>query len=943
VPVRLGSRVSGSDDSQRDPASPPPPGEELDADSTATTAVTGNLRERRRRETGDASAAVEPGTRIGRYVVTGRLGEGGMGMVCSAWDPDLDRKVAVKILRARDDSERARSRLLREAQALARLSHPNVVNVHDVGTTDDRVFIAMEHLDGATLKGWLRERPRRWHEIVGVFAAVGRGLAAAHDAGIVHRDIKPSNILIETTGRVRILDFGVARWVETDAGTPPSRPDHEAPLPASQDDNPPSGTTTEPLTHAGALVGTPPYMAPEQKRGEATTATDQYSFSVSLFESLVGRRPQSADDARQQRSLPRWLTRVLARGLARDPGERFASMAALTHELHAGLRRRRRRPWLAAAAAAAAAASVGAAVIAGGVAPAPCSDAGASIDSVWNQRARDDIRARFGESGRPHAGLAFASVSEALDRRAARWRDTRVEACKDTLVRGIQSDRLMDLRMHCLDRVRARFGALVSVFRTDADGDVVDRSLEAVNALSDVAPCNDARRLEQATPLPNAPEQRAAIADVREALDQAAARESAGRYQAALETVAPLAGPADETAFAPVVAETRALLGDLQHTTGDLEAAESSYHAALAAAARAKDDAMTARLWIRLVGLIGHEGSRYDDALALEQVTRYAMARAESPAEDRARLANNLGLIYAGRGDHERSQAFHEQALALQQDHLGKAHPSTAVSLTNIGNALNARGELDRARQALERAVAIDEKHVGAWHPEVASSYVNLARVLANQGEFDEAEKLYGRALQIWTESLGANHPRIAATIINLGDLLLNRGDAAQAYEQFTRGRSILVRALGADHPHVGLAVVNQAEAQRVQQRCTQAAQLYREAIGLWQKSLGDSHPYMGFALTGLGLCLIELDQARDALAILERAATIHEQDGGDGLQRARTRFAIARALPRSQRARATELALAAREELATLGDGAAAERAAVDSWLGRRISVGRE
>jgi serine/threonine protein kinase len=223
------------------------------------------------------------GTQVGRYVLLDAVGSGGMGVVYAAYDPELDRKVAIKLLRfdrlGSEAGERDRLRLQREAQAIARLSHPNVVHVYDVGTFGDQVFVAMEFVAGRTLRQWAEEEPRPWREVVDRFALAGRGLAAAHAAGLIHRDFKPDNVLLGDDGRVRVVDFGLAR------------PAGQQPAPEGER-TPSGGTLAHPLTEWGVVVGTPAYMAPEQLRGEASDErSDQLSFCVSLYETLYGERP----------------------------------------------------------------------------------------------------------------------------------------------------------------------------------------------------------------------------------------------------------------------------------------------------------------------------------------------------------------------------------------------------------------------------------------------------------------------------------------------------------------------------------------------------------------------------------------------------------------------------------------------------------------------------
>ncbi|MBX7083787.1 MAG: serine/threonine protein kinase [Nannocystaceae bacterium] len=280
--------------------------------------------------------------RFGRYRPVRVIGAGGLGEVLLAHDPELDRPVAIKSIARRLDPEaraRLQARMRREAQALARLRHPNVVAVYDVGVADDGVFLAMEYVDGLTLSQWLAAAPHSVDEIVGVIIEAGRGLAAAHAAGVIHRDVKPSNILVDREGRARVVDFGLA-FADADprieAGAPPS-----------------SGE----LTQTGALLGTPPYMAPEQFLGADVDArADQWGLAVTLHEALAGRRPFVGSDLAATRTAvleqryeppeaPAPIRAALQRALQRDPDARFGDTLAFVAAL-APTRRRWRLPLL---------------------------------------------------------------------------------------------------------------------------------------------------------------------------------------------------------------------------------------------------------------------------------------------------------------------------------------------------------------------------------------------------------------------------------------------------------------------------------------------------------------------------------------------------------------------------------------------------------------------
>lgn len=314
----------------------------VDSDDATRAETTASESQRQR------AVLLSPGTMVGRYVVLESVGAGGMGVVYAAYDPELNRRIAVKLLHrnaaAGSDTSEGQRRLLREAQAMAKLSHPNVVTVHDVGTHEDSVFVAMEFIEGTTLRKWMAEGTRSWEQITDVFERAARGLEAAHRADLVHRDFKPDNVMIGADGRVRVMDFGLALSGEERSA-------------ASSRSWVRSTSSDETITQTGAVIGTPAYMAPEQHAGEPTgPAGDQFSFCVTLFDCLYGSRPFPGNtfEAIRDRTLsgeiqmpagvhkvPRWMERVLRRGLSRVPKDRYPSMTELLEDI--GRYRSRRR------------------------------------------------------------------------------------------------------------------------------------------------------------------------------------------------------------------------------------------------------------------------------------------------------------------------------------------------------------------------------------------------------------------------------------------------------------------------------------------------------------------------------------------------------------------------------------------------------------------------
>ncbi len=470
---------------------------------------------------------LQPGDRIDRYIIEGTLGAGGMGVVYAARDPELDRPVALKLLHPRAAASHAEARLLREAQAVARISHPNVIAVHDIGTAGDDTkvagqgFITMELVDGWTLREWLAEVPRTWREILVPFLAALRGLAAAHAAGLIHRDIKPDNILIGRDGRVRVTDFGMARAIED--------------VTAAVDTTASRSPLLVGLTQTGTTLGTPAYMAPEQHAGAATDArSDQFSFCVAAWEAVYNERPFVGGDvaalARAVRSgdlrqppagsrVPAWVRRALTRGLCTEPSERWPTTDALADALTPGRTRR-----LAIAGGVLSAAVIAALVVVprmlGGAPPELCTGAEARLVGIWDAPRAQWLGAAFTASQLPAAAPVWHRLLPMLDRFAVGWVAMHTDACEDTRVRGDQTEALLGLRMQCLDRKRVGVRTLVSALGTPDDVTMTTALLvaERVTRLDE---CADAVALTAPTSAPPTAEIAAEVATLRSELESA--------------------------------------------------------------------------------------------------------------------------------------------------------------------------------------------------------------------------------------------------------------------------------------------------------------------------------------------------------------------------------------------------------------------------------------
>jgi eukaryotic-like serine/threonine-protein kinase len=925
------------------------------------------------------------GDRLGRYTVLELLGHGGMGLVYAAYDPQLDRRVAVKVLRTRGTrgaTDRGRQRLLREAQAMAKLSHPNVVAVHDVGTVDDEVFLAMEFIDGSSLDRWLAERPRSWREVIAVFAEAGRGLAAAHAAGLVHRDFKPANVLIDRAGRPRVTDFGLAQIGETAALSGSELSAEREPLP--------TGASLA-LTEADALMGTPAYMAPEQHARTAIDArTDQFGFCVALYEALYSRHPFGGDtivalasavsrgELREppgDTDVPAHVRRVVTRGLAREPDARWPSIDALLTALLDDPAQRRRR-WIGGA--------LGVTGLAGVVAvaayalpaspePPPCEGAGDDVEGVWSPARRDAIAKAFAATRQPHAATVWSRSAEVIGGYAARWRDSARDACEATRVRGEQSDSLFDLRRACLGRRLHELDVRLALLE-QVDAAMVDHGFEVATSLAPVDVCEDAERLLALVPLPEDPARARAVEALRERLASVAASFDAGRGAQIAEEVAPLVEQAVELGYAPVQGEARKLAAMVQEELGRWRESEALFMQAAQDAAAGHDDRLLATILTYLPHLVGYLQARFADAELLVPLIRAALARVGQPDDLVAKFEHGMGSMRLRQGDQAASRSHYLEAIARYHEDDGSALARSKV-LNNLAVLDMLEGEYDRARVSLDQAHAVQSKLLRPDHRDIAAYHQNLGflagaradhgaaiehfdraiellrsaqpdgggeeiAALANRSHeltlvhrFDEARADVERALALAERLHGQDHPIAYAVWQSRSKLERELGQLDQARDSITRALELARAALGEDHPDVGLLL---AEAGVIELRAgdlARAAELLDQGLLRCEEGYGSDHPLTAAILRSRGA--VDLAQGNPAAARerLERAIEILERRQGDAQELARGRYDLARCLPPQDHARARRLAEKAREYLSA-HPATQTEVAAIEAWL---------
>lgn len=866
---------------------------------------------------------LERGGQVGRYLVLGIIGRGAMGVVYRAHDPELDREVALKLLR--DSKADRQTRLAREAQALARLNHPNVVTVHDVGTVDGRLYVAMELVRGTPLDEW--QDGRAWRDVVDVYMAAGRGLVAAHAQGLVHRDFKPDNVLVSEDGTPRVLDFGLARAAPSESAGGSSSSNPVTPV----FDSSSSAALHDKVTRAGAVIGTPAYMSPEQWCGlPADAAADQYSFCASLWEGLFGHPPYSGitiHDLRRKviegklraapskkTGAPGWVVAIVQRGLAHDPENRWPSMQHLLFALADDPARRRRR-WMVGGAAVAVLASALIARTAWHRAQhEACEREAAVIDEVWN----DDARATISNVLADNA-VGRATALAHLDELAEQHRSLTLGSCVAHRVDGTRTAGDHELVTECLAQRRYTLGSVVSLSGPDTSP---HNLITALIRLEPPTPCADLVTLHLRPTPPTDEDSRAQLDRVYRRLARAAAlRESAPGL--AVEVARSSVEAAESLGWEPGLAEANEMLASTLDAAGQLAEAEIAYANAYFAAAASADDVGAARAASGLTALLAQSG-RPKEALHWAQLgdahlTRVGqdeslaraiwlstLGKAETAAgnyakgrehiaaslELRRRLIGDrhvlvaggeqdLGVISTELGDYEAAGEHHRASMELLSSLLGPDHPSVAKALANIATVEERGGDRERARELRERALVVLERALGPDHPALAQLLISVGLGHMMAGEFDEALEPLSRAVAIREQVFGEDNAEVAQALSHYGLASSQAGNTSEAVEILERALALNERALGRVHASTAQTLSVLAAALSADGRSEEGRERLAEAIDITRRVYPPRHHKLGAMLMQLGQQLIVEQQNASAVPPLEESVEILEANLG--------------------------------------------------------------
>ena len=681
-----------------------------------------------------------------------------------------------------------------------------------------------------------------------------------------------------------------------------------------------------PLTEAGALVGTPPYMAPEQHQGKSDARSDQFSFCVTFWYALYGERPFSGlnfDDLKDNmaqgrvrpppsgRRAPAWVHKILLRGILPHPEDRFPSMDALLEALAQDPEARRRRLGLAAGVA------LMAALGAFGWwrslhGPRACGDAERRLAGVWDDARKQLVRSAFAATGKPFAGDAWRAVERSFDGWARDFVAMHNDACEATRVRGEQSAELLDLRMECLGGRLDELRAQVEVLGT-ADAEVVEHAAAVAHALSPVAGCADVAALRKKLRCASGPPTRAHPPPRGRALRRELARVralwQAGRYAPAEKPAAEAVREAQSIGYRPVEGEALLLRGRVEDATGRYPAAERSLRDARVAADAGRADETAALATTGLLWVVGVREGRYAEARELGQGSagqdRAARAR---PIVGRAaaRRAGVEALVgrAGGRQVRRGARPRRPRRRAARESRCPPASRRWPRALGDRADVLQQLGRYDAAIADYRRALAIGESTLGREHPMVASLLVNYGDALESQNKTDEALAHIRRAEQVAEHALGPLHPMLATISIDLGNLLeAAKHDLDGAVAEYRRARAIWTAALGADSPNVGTCDFRLGEVAMQRGHPDEAEALFQRALDSWEKKLGSDHPSLSAALNGLGDALLAEHHPAQAAERLSARARPAGEIGRTVAPRHHPHARRARASPKSRSA----------------------------------------
>lgn len=843
-----------------------------DAPSSLRASLSAELAQARQGGSADAPK------KLGDYFVLERIGAGAMGSVWACYDPNLDRKVAVKLLHADRSDPKAHVRLVAEARALARLSHPNVVTVHEVGTVPGgphagASFVVMEFVEGQDLEGWL-EQEHPWQAILEAFVAAGEGLWAAHQAGIVHRDFKPANVLVSSLGAVKVADFGLARAQVGDA----------------------QGLEGNAYATQG-VAGTPIYMAPEQfVGGTITPAADQFAFCVSLCQALTKDLPHDGKSVadimeakfseavtiKDPKDGPKGIGVILTRGLSIEPDDRFADMGVVLDQLRALLAPPSRAVWWGAGAAAFATVAAAAVILSrpeatASVAPeaATCVGFEDAVHEVWDDQGAATLDKSFGNSGAPGAGGAVPHVITSLDRWADEFVQTRTGLCRDH-DNGEITDTVHEGQLACLEERFAVFRSTVELLE-QADQSIVAGSEALVEGLPPTPECRSVNIIFESVSRPSDPQAREAGDETIRAVSEAYVLVRGGKMdqaKAALDALEPRLETLDDPKAKGELARALAAHREPEQRVRllRLAAADGSRASDPLLTGYALLDLSRAHLQLRQFAAASTAGE-----LARAHADRFgdqmeAVGGTLVDAQLRSQSLANEAEIEAAQGHVEASVRLQYQSLGAVMPYAERIPGAVLNGQNNLAEALRSMGRYAQARPLYDSAIGLAQMHLGAQHPTTITTLQNRGGYFIEAGRLDLGDAALHAARRRAERVLPEHAFAKGLIAFNIGVLEGLYGNPERNRAELVDARAHFEKTLPPGHPFIALTEVFSGAPSRLEGEPAQALATQEPAYATLQTLLGDNHPLSAIAAVEVGLTLTALGRREDAMAHIDRA-----------------------------------------------------------------------
>jgi tetratricopeptide (TPR) repeat protein/tRNA A-37 threonylcarbamoyl transferase component Bud32 len=799
-----------------------------------------------------------------RYIISAVLGRGGMGTVYLAQDRTLGRAVALK-LHHRAGAER----LHREAMAMAKLAHPNVVTVFEVATVDDRLYVAMEYVRGETFRGWFATETRGWRDIIAMLCGAGEGLVAAHAAGLIHRDFKPENILVGDDGRPRVGDFGLARI---------------GPAPAADAINVALADTA--LTQAGSVLGTPAYMAPEQLAGDTVDERcDQFAFCIVAWEALYGERPFTGIDRTERKeprrsAVPVRVRRVLERGLALDPAARYSDMRGLLAALRTASRSRTKTR--------VAVALAGAAILVGGGYAAitsmqqqrhaeACLAEGEAVRGLVGQPTQLSLRMQFLATGSPLATDAFGHAMSVLAPYADTLAAQTTRACNATS----EPAELRAARKSCLESHTRELAAFTEAL-AHPDAEAVYHAPGAAWSMSEVLPCSDPSALMAHA--------RRRASTVQGDLDHIKALNQLGHYRKALTEANALldktrkAGDREGELSALIVAGQAQV--ELENS-----AAKGAFEQATALAESLGHDAEAADAYASLASIAGTIDRDYALAQRYLGLSRAKLERIGGKnLMIRGDLFTTEASIASDNFQFDKAEVAARQAVATLEQAVGPSHPRVGAAVEILSQILFGEHKTEEAMQLARRGLAILSQSYGLDHPTTAGAEMNLSFGLIEAKKYDDARALLLHADSVFARVYGDVHPVRAAIAGNLGDIEQLQDHWTAALGHYRRAVALLEQTVGPDSEDVSGARRDVAKVLGLADRTREAIEEQQRAIAILVKAGPNGESRLVGALVELAEMQLELENKTAAKQSLDRALALSKALPADAEELARAR-----------------------------------------------------